>query len=136
MAVKNGTSILLKLATQVVDGTTSQTIDLSADMIDVTTKDSTGKSKEYIVGENGGTISVEGKWAESTSNYTVEELFDAWKAGTSLAFIVGETAVGSYTLSGNGYLSAFSWTAPRNGESTWSATLQITGAITRGTVSA
>lgn len=57
MAVKNGSLIVLKLATEKVNGLTSNGIDFARDMIDVTTKDSTGNAKEYIPGEKGATIS-------------------------------------------------------------------------------
>lgn len=133
MAVRNGTDILLKLATSLVDGTVSKNIDFSRDMIDVTTKDSTDNAKEFIPGEKGATIGVEGKWNESTSNYDVQDLIDAYNAGTSLAFIYGGTTTGDLVLTGNGYISAFSWSAPKNAESTWSATIQVTGAVTRTT---
>lgn len=46
MAVKNGSLIVLKLATEKVNGLTSNGIDFARDMIDVTTKDSTGNAKE------------------------------------------------------------------------------------------
>lgn len=136
MAVKNGTLIVLKLATEKVNGLTSNGIDFARDMIDVTTKDSTGNAKEYIPGEKGATISAEGKWDEATSNYTLTELFAAFDAGTALAFVFGGLVSGDITYSGSAYLSAFNATAPKNGEATWSATLQVTGVVTAGTVGA
>lgn len=133
MAVKSGSDLFLKLATQLVNCTTSQSIELPVDMIDVTTKDSTGKAKEFIAGELGGSISVEGKWNETSSDYTIQELLAARNAGTSLAFIWGGTAGGSLIISGNVIISSFSASAPKNAEATWTANLQITGAITVGT---
>ena len=133
MAVKNGSDILLKLATSLVDGTVSQNIDLTRDMIDVTTKDSTDNAKEFIPGEKGATLGVEGKWAESTSNYDVGDLIDAYNSGTSLAFIFGDTTTNSLVITGTAYISAFSWSAPKNAESTWNCTLQVTGVVTRTT---
>ena len=133
MAVRNGTDILIKLATSVVDGTVSQTIDLPIDMIDVTTKDSANKDKEYLAGEGGGSISVEGKWAESTSNYSTADIIDARNARAAVAFVFGGTTTGDLVLTGSAIISNFTWAAPKNGESTWSMTLQITGTITRST---
>ena len=133
MAVRSGTVILLKLATSTVDSTVSKNIDFSRDMIDVTTKDSTGLAKEFIPGEKGATIGVEGKWAETTSNYSMQELFDAFDGGTSLAFIFGGQTTGDMVYTGSGYISAFSNAAPKNAEATWSATITVTGAVTRTT---
>ena len=133
MAVRNGTDILIKLATSLVDGTVSQTIDLPIDMIDVTTKDSANKDKEYLAGEGGGTISVEGKWAESTSNYSVQDIVTARAARAAVAFIYGGTTTGDFVLTGSAIISGFTWAAPKNGESTWSMTLQVTGTPTAST---
>lgn len=135
MAVKNGTLIVLKLATEKVNGLVSNSIDFTRDMIDVTTKDSTGNAKEFIPGEKGATISCEGKWDEATSNYTLSELFAAFDAGTSLAFIFGGLVNGDIIYEGNCYISAFNASAPKNGEATWSATLQVTGVVSASTAS-
>lgn len=134
MAVKSGTDIILKLATEIVNGTTSHGLDLVRDMIDVTTKDSTGNAKEYIPGEKGATISVEGKWDEAGSAYTLTEIITAWNNGTSLAFIFGDDASGAMIFTGSAYISNFSCSAPKNGEATWSLSLQVTGVVTQTTV--
>lgn len=136
MAVRNGSDLLLKLATTVVDCTTNQSIDLTVDMIDATTKDSTGDAKEFLGGEHTGTISVEGKWSEGTSNYSLEDIIDAVLAKASVAFVWGGTTTGNLIISGNCLLSNFNASGPKNGEATWSASMQITGQVTRSTVSA
>lgn len=135
MAVKNGTLILLKLATSTVDATVSQSIDFARDMIDVTTKDSTEYNKEYLPGEKGATIKVDGKRDEGTSNYTIQEIFDAYDGGTLLAFIYGGQTTGDLVYTGSCYVSAFNHSDPKNAECTWSATLQVTGKVTRSTAS-
>jgi predicted secreted protein len=133
MAVRSGSDIFLKLATQLVNATTSQSIELPVDMIDVTTKDSTGKAKEYIAGELGGTLSCEGKWNEGTSDYTLQEILAARAAGTELAFIWGGVSNGSVIITGQCLISNFSASAPKNAEATWTMALQITGVISVST---
>jgi predicted secreted protein len=135
MAVKSGTTILLKLATSVVDGTITQNLELMRDLLDATTKDSTGNAKEKLAGELDGTIGVEGKWAENTSNYSVADLYDAMTSGAAVPFIFGGTTTGDLVITGNVIPSNFTWTGPKNEISTWSVNLGITGPTARGTAS-
>ena len=136
MAKNLGYDVLLKLATQVVDGTVTKSIDFSTDMIDVTRDQSTGHAKEYLPGETGATIQAEGKVEELTSNYSIEDLIDAHINRTSLAFVYGKTTAGALTVSGTGYISALNMSGAKGDAQTWSATIQVTGTVTRGTVSA
>ena len=133
MAVKSGTVILLKLNTSVVDATTSADINIAADKINTTTKDSTGTAKEHLRGETEISIDLAGKWSESGSHFSIEYLIDAALAGTVLPFVWGDTATGALTLSGNCTIGSFKASAPQNAEATWSATLESTGPVTRGT---
>ena len=134
MAVNNGSDVLLKLSGTTVDATTSQEFNWDVDMLDATTKDS-DKHKEYIAGEDGGTISIEGKLDETDTN-TAMALLTTSQAKVAVAFVHGRTAVGAKTITGNCLLSNVKISSPQNGVQTWSASMQITGNITQGTVSA
>ena len=87
MAVTNGTSVLLEVGGVTVNGTTSHDMSIITDMIDVTTKDSNG-SKEYIAGEDDGTISVEGKY-DPAATYGFSQLFAAQLAKASAPLTFG-----------------------------------------------
>jgi len=132
MAVNNGTDVLLKLATVAVDATTNQDFEWVIDMLDATTKDSSGH-KEYIAGEDGGTLSIEGKLDESDT-LTADDLITTAQAKAAVAFIHGRTAGGAKTISGNCFISNVRISSPQNAPQTWTASMQITGNITLGTV--
>lgn len=133
MAVNDGSDVLLKIGGTLVDATTNQDFEWTIDMLEATTKDSDGH-KEYIAGEDGGILSIEGKLDESDT-LTADDLLTTAQAKTAVAFIHGRTAVGAKTISGNCYLSNVKISSPQNGVQTWSATMQITGNITLGVVS-
>jgi hypothetical protein len=132
MAVNNGSDVLLKLSTVTVDATTNQDFEWIIDMLDATTKDSSGH-KEYIAGEDGGTISIEGKLDESDT-LTADDLITTAQAKSSVAFVHGKVAGGSKTISGYCFISNVKISSPQNGVQTWSANMQITGNITLGAV--
>ena len=134
MAKVDGKNIRLKIETGLLYGVTTSEISLEKDMIDTTAYESLG-SKEYIAGEDGGTISATILYdAAGTSGGTFQDLFDAWKAGDSVAFVYGGTTTGDEILSGNCLISSLSKNAPKNEAVSANVTLQITGVITASTV--
>jgi len=135
MAKNRGMDVMIKLADTTVDAWTSDGIDLTKQMLDATTADSTDEWNENLSGFKSGTLPIEGKWEEGTSNYNLEELFDLFDGTSSAAFVFGRSTVGAVTYSGNCYVSAFRITADMGNVPTWAATLIITGKVTRGTVS-
>ena len=134
MAVNNASDVLLKIGGTALDATTNQDFEWVVDMLEATTKDSSGH-KEYIAGEDGGTLSVEGKLDETDTN-SAYALITAAQAKAAVAFIHGKTTAGSKTISGNCFLSNVKISSPENGVQAWTANMQITGNITVGTVSA
>jgi TP901-1 family phage major tail protein len=133
MSKVNGSEILLLFGSTAIVGQRDSTLSMAADMLDATTKDSTGKSKEYIVGENGGTISVSGLYDPAAAE-GVSEAIGYLKAGTSLTWKFGETGSGETYWTGSGYLSSVDLSGPRNDLASYSINVQITGAVTEGTV--
>jgi len=132
MAVNNASDVLLKIGGTAVDATTNQDFEWVIDMLDATTKDSSGH-KEYIAGEDGGTLSIEGKLDESDT-LTADDLITTAQAKAAVAFIHGRTAGGAKTISGNCFISNVRISSPQNAPQTWTASMQITGNITLGTV--
>ena len=134
MAVKDGTVVVIKLATTLVNGLVNNNIDLSVDEIDVTTKDSVG-NKEYIAGEFSGTLGMDGKLDEADAN-TFSELLTTMKTKAAVAFIYGDVAAGSQVHSGSCIITSLSQAGPQNGARTFACGMRITGAVTEGTVAA
>ena len=136
MAKVRGMDVLIKLASTAIDCWTSHSMEFSKEMMDATTYDSTENWNEYLPGFKSGTIPIEGKWEAGTSNYNVEELFSLFDGTSTAAFLIGATAAGSITYAGSCYVNGFRKTHDMGGTATWSATMQITGKVTQGTVSA
>ena len=135
MANQKGTNVLLQIGSSVVHATLSKSLDMTTDMIEVTNDQSTNEFKEYLPGDKGATINIEGIIEEGeATNYAIEDLNSAWSGSTSLTFIYGGTTSGDMTATGSGYLSALSWSDPHNDRRTFTATIQVTGSVTFGTV--
>lgn len=74
MAKLDGYDILVQTGGVAVVGQTGTSLDFVADMIDITTKDS-NKFKEYLAGEKGGTITIDGLYDVDTGNNNTEDVW-------------------------------------------------------------
>jgi len=131
MAVNDGTSVYITLASTLVEGTTGHDFNETWDAIELTTKDSS-KNKEFIGGEYSGTIAVTGKLDEADT-YTYSELRTAANLRAAVAFVMGRFAAGAVQYSGNAIITGLSIGAPQNGAVTYSLNLQVTGFPTEAT---
>jgi predicted secreted protein len=132
-AVNDGSDVWVQIASALVNGLTEKSIDLSSDEIDITTQDS-GKDKEFLSGQRSGVLTF-GFKDDASDTYAYNQLFDAWKAGSSVAFAYGNgiKTTGGRVLSGNAIITGLTHSAPMNGEVSGTCTLRTTGAITRAT---
>ena len=104
---------------------TSNDFTITKDMIETTNKDSAG-AKEYIAGEYGYTMSVEGMFEEDGSVGSLiswKEIITDLLAGTSVTIVMTSNVSGDLKL-----------TAPQNAVSTFTASIQGTGALTVSTI--
>ena len=119
-----------------VANATSHSLSLASDMIEVTNKDSAGW-KEFLAGEKGGTISVDGRFEEDGSvgsgAYSFKDLMDKLVAGTTLLAVWGSNVTGDVKTSVEVYVSNLELSAPQNDAASFTCSLQITGAVTFGT---
>ena len=128
MAQKDGRVIRLEINSNFLKGVTTSALSLTADMIDVTNYEST-KSKEYLPGEQTGTITATFTFDPDVSSANFADVFNAWKAGTELPFVYGDATAASDVITGNCLVSSLNWNGPKNEVSTCDATLQITGPV-------
>lgn len=125
MATFNGTSLTLTIGGVDVAQSTSCSITLDADTIDVSSKDSSGY-QEVIQGQKSGTIDFEGL-VDLAGNTTGGAIYTYWSAGTSVAWVFSD---GTKSISGNGIVTNLSIEAPMEDVATYSGSLQITGSVT------
>ena len=116
---------------------TSNSLDISKDMIDVTSKDSAG-AKEFIAGEYGYTLNVEAIFEDDqsvgASQISYKDLVTDLLAGTLLTIVMSSNVTGDEKYTGSAFFSSLSLSAPNNDKATWTGTLQGSGALTLGTV--
>ena len=115
---------------------TSNDFSITKDMIETTNKDSAG-SKEYIAGEYGYTMSVEGMFEEDASvgaGISWKEIITDLLAGTSVTIVMTSNVSGDLKLSGSAFFNELNLTAPQNDVATFTASIQGTGALTVGTI--
>jgi predicted secreted protein len=116
---------------------TSNSLDISKDMIDVTSKDSAG-AKEFIAGEYGYTLNVEAIFEDDASvgasQISYKDLVTDLLAGTLLTIVMTSNVTGDEKYTGSAFFSSLSLSAPNNDKATWTGTLQGSGALTLGTV--
>ena len=114
----------------------SNDFSITKDMIETTNKDSAG-AKEYIAGEYGYTMSVEGMFEEDASVGALiswKEILTDLIAGTSVTIVMTSNVSGDIKLSGSAFFSDLNLTAPKNDVTTFTASIQGTGALTVGTI--
>lgn len=143
--IVNGTLIgLYKVVTgtpdtfsKVANGTAAS-VDIAIDMIEITTKDSSGH-KEYLAGEKGGTFQFEGRLeydtSVSTQGLSLDDLATDALAGTAFTMRWSSQSSGDEFFQASVLVSSISASAPNNDAASFSCTMQMTGTITLGNVS-
>ena len=104
----------------------------------VASLDDSAGAKEFIAGEYGYTLNVEAIFEDDASVGASQQSFKDFAtdllAGTLLTIVISTNVTGDEKYTGSAYFSSLSLTAPNNDKSTWTGTLQGTGALTIGTV--
>ena len=132
MAVTNGTSVLLQIGGTTINATTNHTFSLSIDMIDVTTKDSSGH-KEYIAGEDDATISLEGLY-DPSATYSFSDLFAAATGKAAATLIFGLESIGAKAYQLSGLIMNLELSGAKNEAGTFTCEFQKSGAVTEITI--
>lgn len=128
MSVQNGDVLILQVEGTQVGGLLSNSFNAAADMLDATTKDSSG-AKEYIPGEYGWGMSFESLYDPAASEGFSEAL-GYIKAGTQLTCYWGSTTATEAYWAGEGYMSSVDLSGPKNEVASYSGEIQGSGGIT------
>lgn len=130
MSVKKGDVLILQIGGTQIGGLLSNSFAASADMLDATTKDSSGV-KEYVAGEYGWTMNAESLYDPAASEGFSESL-GYLKAGTELDVYWGGTTAADPYWNGTALAQNVELSGPKNELANWSLDLQGSGAITEG----
>ena len=131
--IMNGTLIGVYVGSTLISHATEGSISLNMDTRDSTTKDAAGQ-RALLEGVKSGTISVSALYADDAA-YGVDELMAAWANRTTLTVKFSTEVTGDSFWSAAAYVTSLEVNAAMEDNASYSATFELTGAITYGTVS-
>jgi len=108
---------------------------LTKDALETTTMGDA--SRDYIEGLRNATISLSGRWDPATGTLD-ETLYNAYNNSSLVTFSLNPTGVATFTTSAPGYTGSmivtnYEHNAAFDGVVSFSATLQVSGTVTRAT---
>lgn len=137
--VINGTLLRIYRGGTAIAYATSCTLSISRDIRETLSKDSPGNGWRTIsLGQKSATMSTEAFYTDagdSTANVQPPDLFDDLDNGTPYLLRFSTEVSGDTYYETTGYLTQLEFTGPVEDNSTMSATWELTGALTKGTVS-
>ena len=131
--VMNGTLMGIYIGSTLVAHATEGSISLSMDTRDISSKDSAG-TRALLEGMKSGSISMSALYAEDAA-YGADELYTAMAARTPLAVKFSTEVTADHFWSASAYLTSLEVSAGTEDNVTYSATFELTGAITYSAVS-
>jgi predicted secreted protein len=120
----NGTNVILRKSGTVFAASTSCSLEVSSDQLDVTNK-SSNKKKEYMYGFNGWSVSCDG--LITLNDYDYFDMLTDQKNATQISVTF---TVDSKVISGTCNIESVSIDGPVEGVATYSVSLQGTGDYT------
>lgn len=117
----NGTNVILRKSGAVFAASTSCSLEVSADQVDITNK-SSNRKKEYMYGFNGWTVSCDG--LITLGDYSYFDMLTDQKNATSISVTF---TVDNKVISGICNIESVSVDGPVEGVATYSVSLQGTG---------
>lgn len=130
MAILNGTVFLLSIGGTTLPDQTEGSISINMETRDITTKDSSGY-RELLEGVRSGSISVSGLVDDDGAGGAGGVLFADLDSRTAQTIVFGfDAATDDYNYSCSAFCTSLEVSAATEDNVTYSATFEITGAIT------
>jgi predicted secreted protein len=143
MAIFNGTDLILTVSPSSGGSnaklmhSTSVSLSINVDTIDVSTKDSAG-FRDLIGGQKSFSLSADGlmDFAGVGADTEPDELFTQMMARTAVTFVFGlaSPASGDYTYSGSGFITSLEMTGGVEDAPTYSVSIEGTDALTQTSI--
>lgn len=130
--IMNGTLIGVYAGGTLIAHATEGSISLNLDTRDATTKDSSG-TRDLLEGVKSGTVSVSALYADDAT-YGVDELMTAWSGRSTLTIKFSTEVTGDSYWEASAYVTSLEVSAGMEDNATYSATFELSGTITYGTV--
>ena len=130
MAILNGTVFLLSIGGTDLPDQTEGSISISMETRDITTKSSSG-FRELLEGVRSGSISVSGLVDDDGAGGAGSDLFATLNGRAKVAIVFGlDGATDDYNYSCEAFCTSLEVSAATEDNVTYSASFEITGAIT------
>jgi TP901-1 family phage major tail protein len=132
MAIFNGTELGVYIGGTLIAAATDCSLSLNMETIDITTKDSSGY-RELLGGLKSGSISCSGLIDYlDASNKDITDLWTAWENRDTLVlkFAKANETAGELSFSASGFITSLEQSGGTEDTATYSATFELTGAIT------
>ena len=130
----NGRLIKIYVADTAVTCQTNSTLEMTMEPRESTCKDDSGNAASFLAGRTSWTMGGEAKLAfDAAKGFSA--LYTAWTAGTELDVAWQSTVAGDKGYEGTGFITSLSADTPDNEDSTFSFTIQGSGALTEFTTS-
>lgn len=130
----NGRLIKIFVDNTAVTCQTNSTIEMTMEPRESTCKDTVGNAAAFLAGRTSWTLGGEAKLAfDATKGFSA--LYTAWKNGSTLNVAWQSTVAGDKGYTGSGFLTSLSGDTPDNEDSTFSFTIQGSGALNEFTTS-
>ena len=130
MAILNGTVFLLSIGGTTLPDQTEGSISINMETRDITTKDSSGY-RELLEGVRSGSISVSGLIDDDGAGGAGGVLFSDLTSRDAQSIVFGfDQAASDYNYSCSAFCTSLEVSAATEDNVTYSATFEITGAIT------
>lgn len=133
--IVNGTNLRFYLGGVAIGEATSCTFELTKAEREILTKDNAGSYTRFAGGQKTATGTAEGLIAYDTANYGVDDLFTAFDNDTELICRFTTGTVGEPYWEASVKLTGLTFAATVNENSTYTATMRGTSAVTQGTES-
>jgi len=132
--IVDGSLLRIKIGSSVVSYATVSNYSRTRNVEDRLHKDLTSGQVEKSLKEASGTVSIEGFYAEDATNNSPETLETAFENKTQLSVDFTTGVTGDSIRSFSAYISSLEINAEAQQDVTFSATLEIDGAVTIQTV--
>lgn len=130
----NGRFIKIYVDDTAVTCQTNSTLEMTMEPRESTCKDDSGNAASFLAGRTSWTMGGEAKLAfDAAKGFSA--LYAAWTAGTELDVAWQSTVAGDKGYEGTGFITSLSADTPDNEDSTFSFTIQGSGALTEFTTS-
>ena len=127
MSVQPGYKTLIKIDTKILCGRRNVSMDLTADMAEGTTGESTNQWKEYVPMFKGMEFSMDGLFDPDSSGEKVSDAIVLLKNGTMCTVYYGGTEVGDKYEEASAYINSVNITGPYDDLKSYTLGITVTG---------